>query len=300
MDRAAIAEALQELHTLSDMVRWGASQFAKAGLHFGHGTDNAWDESAALVLHVLHLPPDIHPQAYNTRLTLSERQAITRLVQQRIEKRLPLPYLTHEAWFAGLPFYIDERVIIPRSPIAELIEPRFHPWLDVPGEHILDLCTGSGCIAIASAMAFPEAEQIDAVDISDSALAVAEINVKRHQMENRINLLKSDLFDAVPQKQYDLIISNPPYVDAQDLANLPKEFLHEPTLALAGGDDGLDLVVRILQQAKKYLKPIGVLAVEVGNSRAALEKRFPDLPFIWPDFEHGGHGVFVLMGRDLK
>jgi ribosomal protein L3 glutamine methyltransferase len=170
----------------------------------------------------------------------------------------------------------------------------------VPAEHILDLCTGSGCIAIASAMAFPEAEQVDAIDISESALAVAEVNVKRHQMENRVHLLKSDLFEHVPKIKYDLIISNPPYVDKQDMESLPKEYHHEPKLALAGGEDGLDLVARILKQAKDYLKPIGVLAVEVGNSRVALEQRFPDLPFIWAEFEHGGQGVFILMGRDLK
>lgn len=292
-------EAATQLHTIIDFVRWGASQFNQAKLYFGHGTNNAIDEALFLGLHALHLRPPLAPELHHARLTDVEKQAVLTLFQRRIEERLPVPYLTNEAWFGGLGFYVDERVLVPRSPIAELIEQRFSPWVDEERtEHILDLCTGSGCIAIASAMAFPWAE-VDAVDISPEALAVAQINIERHQVHNQVQALQSDLFSNLQDKRYDLIVSNPPYVDAEDMAALPEEFRKEPELGLAAGDDGLDLVLHILAQAADYLTPHGVLVVEVGNSDEALVERFPEVPFEWLEFERGGHGVFLLQAETL-
>lgn len=285
---------ISELFTFRDMARWGASQFNAAGLHFGHGTTNAWDEALYLIRHALHLSPAEDKHVADARLLFSERQQILELFQKRIQERKPAPYLTHEAWFANLPFYVDERVIIPRSPIAELIEQEFSPWLDDhPVNHILDLCTGSGCIAIACALAFPDA-QVDATDISSDALEVARKNIKRHQLENNVHLIKSNLFDDLPQKQYDIIVCNPPYVDAEEMAALPLEYKHEPTLALAGGQDGLDIVQKILENVSPYLAPNGILIVEVGDSASAAHKRFKQYPLTWLEFERGGHGVFLL------
>lgn len=296
------AEAIQQLRTVRDMVRWGASQFNAADLHFGHGINNAWDEALYLVRHVLHLSPQEDQWLADARLLTSEREAIVALFQRRIIERKPAAYLTNEAWFAGMPFYIDERVIIPRSPIAELIEQHFSPWLDdKPVTHVLDLCTGSGCIAIACALAFPEA-RVDAVDISADALAVAERNVQRYGLEQHVRLIKSDLLAQLPvsaDNRYDLIVCNPPYVDAQDMAALPAEFRHEPDLALAGGEDGLDLVEKILQQAANYLTDDGVLIIEVGNSEVAAITRFAQYPLTWLEFERGGQGVFLLTYEQL-
>lgn len=287
-----------ELYTIRDFLRWAVSQFNEAGLFYGHGTDNSWDEALALILHSLHLPYDINPAVLDARLTLSEREKLSQLIQRRVQERIPTAYLTHEAWFAGLPFYVDERVLIPRSPIAELIENQFQPWLTEPVDTILDLCTGSGCIAIACAKAFPESV-VDATDISPDALAVAKINLLRHEVDEQVHLIQADLFDGLEEKQYDLIVSNPPYVNAIEMADLPAEFHHEPRLGLAAGEEGLDIVTRILQQAKKYLSPQGILVVEVGNSEYALSEKYPHAPFTWLEFQRGGGGVFLLTAEQL-
>jgi len=294
-------EAIEELQTVGDLVRWGASRFQEAELTYGHGTDNALDESYNLVRHALHLPHEIPPYMIQCKLTKSERKKVVRLLLDRITTRNPAPYLINEAWFAGLPFYVDERVLIPRSPIGELIEAQFEPWIDPDRVHrILDLCTGSGCIAIACALAFPET-MLDATDVSQAALEVAKINVDKYALQDKIRLLQSDVFDGLdPAKDcYDIIVSNPPYVNAQDMANLTAEFKREPAMALQAGYDGLDIVKRILEKASNFLSPQGLLAVEVGNSYAELIEQFPQLPFMWPEFVKGGHGVFVLTKEQL-
>lgn len=309
-DLPALAEeALDELATLRDVVRWGVSRMNEAGIYFGHGTDNAWDESLQLVTHALNLPWDITAEWYDARITRSEREAALNLLLTRIEDRVPAPYLTGVAWFCNMPFVVDERVLIPRSPIGQMIEQKFAPWWKgqveqgkleqgIPApKRILDLCTGSGCIGIACANAFPEA-QVELLDISFEALAVADENIQRHNMEDRVLALQSDLFSAASGR-YDLIVSNPPYVDADDMSCLPDEYHHEPELALAAGEDGLDLVRIMLKQARQFLTDDGLLVVEVGNSWPALAAAYPQLPFIWPTFERGGHGVFVLQARDL-
>ena len=291
---------IDELHTLVDFIRWGASRFGEAELYYGHGTNNAVDDAMALVLHTLHLPFGMSSELFSSRLTRSEKQTILELFDQRINKRIPVPYLTHEAWFAGLPFYVDERVLVPRSPIAELIEQGFSPWIDADNvEHVLDLCTGSGCIAIACALALPYA-QVDASDVSMEALAVADINIQRHHLDGRVQAHKADLFKGLPAQRYDLIVSNPPYVDAADMASLPDEFHHEPELGLASGNDGLDACVQILAEASSWLSDDGVLIVEVGNSAHALAMRFPNVPFLWLEFERGGDGVFLLTASQLN
>ncbi|QFY42517.1 50S ribosomal protein L3 N(5)-glutamine methyltransferase [Candidatus Methylospira mobilis] len=294
MDKAAQGIATQ-LTTIRDYIRWAASRFNEAGLFFGHGTATATDEAAMLVLHAIHQPNDLPAGYFNCVLDLSERAAILALVARRINERKPASYVTQQAWFAGLPFYVDERVLVPRSPFAELIEQRFEPWLADPDAvtDVLDLCTGSGCIAIATAFAFPDAK-IDAVDISPDALAVARINVDRHDLADRVNLLQSDLYGALADKKYDLIVSNPPYVSQAEWAALPPEYHAEPRIGLESGESGLDCVNGILARAKAHLKPGGLLIVEVGNSAEALEAAYPQLPFCWIEFERGGDGVFVL------
>ena len=296
----AFKEAAAQLETILDFVRWGASRFNEAKLYFGHGTGNAIDEALYLVLNALHLQPGLTPELHHARLTNAEKEKVLALLQRRIEERLPAPYLTHEAWFGGMSFYVDERVLVPRSPIAEAIEHQFAPWLDEErAEKILDLCTGSGCIAIACAMAFPWAE-VDAADISTDALDVARINIERYQLQDQVCAIQSDLFAGLKGKRYDLIVSNPPYVDAEDMASMPEEFRREPALGLAAGDDGLEVVLKILCQAPKHLTSDGVLVVEVGNSEEALVNRFPEVPFVWLDFERGGHGVFLLQAQTLR
>lgn len=298
-DTGGVAE---QLHTVRDYIRWGASRLSAARVFFGHGTDNAIDESAALVLHALDLPPDLSPDYLSSRLTHEEKQAVLTLLQRRVQERLPAAYLTHRAWFMGLPFYVDERVLIPRSPLAELIEKRFAPWLADPDavETVLDLGTGSGCIGIACAYAFPDAD-VDLCDISDDALAVAQRNVDDHDLGEQIELIRSDLFaaDELQERRYDLIVSNPPYVGSDEYAALPDEYRHEPALALNAGEDGLDYVRQILRDAGDYLNDNGLLVVEVGSAQAALVDAYPRVPFIWPEFEHGGDGVFLLEAEKL-
>jgi ribosomal protein L3 glutamine methyltransferase len=288
--------AQSELKTLRDFLRWTTSRFNEAGLFYGHGNDTAFNEASQLVLSSLKLPVDDLPEMFlDAKLTATEKQSLLALIKKRIEQRIPLPYLTNEAWFAGLPFYVDERVLIPRSPFAELIDSQFEPWLETL-EHvhrILDLCTGSGCIAIALALAFDA--KVDAVDISTDALAVADMNIKMHNLEDQVTSIQSDCWQALePEQQYDLIISNPPYVGADEMATLPEEYRHEPASALEAADNGLALVKEILLKAADYLSDDGLLFVEVGNSDLAVDKAWPDIAFLWLDFEHGGHGIFML------
>lgn len=286
-----------ELYTLRDFVRWGASRFTEAGLWFGHGTDNAWDEAVVLVCAALYLPLDSGARALDARVTRNEKLRVLEYLERRVTERVPAPYITGEAWFAGLRFQVDERVLVPRSPFAELIEREFRPWLTAAPERILDLCTGSGCIGIACALAFPDAE-VDLVDISLAALEVADGNIAAHRVERRVRTLESDLFEELDQA-YDLIVCNPPYVDADDYADLPDEYRCEPELALAAGVDGLDVVRRVLRDAPDWLEDEGLLFVEVGNSAAALEERFPDIGFTWVELERGGDGIFVFSREEL-
>lgn len=294
------ADVLTTLTTVRDYVRWSASQFAQAQISFGHGTTSALDEAVALVLHTVHQPYNLSETYFESVLTLSERQAVVDIVERRINERLPAAYLTHEAIFAGLSFYVDERVLVPRSPIAELIAQRFSPWVDEDQvERVLDLCTGSACIAIACAYAFPEA-LVDAVDLSPDALTVAEINVDKHQLTDSVALYKSDLFKQLPEEQYDIIVSNPPYVSQGEWSALAPEFRAEPDMGFLGGESGLDLVVRILVDAGDYLSEQGILVVEVGSSAQTLQDTFPDVPFYWLDFERGGDGVFLLTADQVN
>ncbi|RYY75318.1 MAG: 50S ribosomal protein L3 N(5)-glutamine methyltransferase [Gammaproteobacteria bacterium] len=287
-----------ELFTIRDFIRWGASEFNAAKLYFGHGTENAWDEAEQLVLHAINLTPPLADEWLGSRLTLSERERVINNLQRRVNERIPAAYITGQAWFAGLPFKVDERVLVPRSPIGELIEKQFHPWLSKEPARILDLCTGSGCIGIACAYAFPDAE-IQLSDISFDALEVAEENIQRHNLEDRIFAIQSDLFVNLSGQKFDLIVSNPPYVDAEDLASMPDEYHAEPEIGLGSGDDGLDFTRRLLNEVADYLTDDGVLIVEVGNSWVALDAAYPDLPFTWIEFERGGHGVFMLKKADL-
>jgi ribosomal protein L3 glutamine methyltransferase len=288
------------MRTIQDFIRWGASRFNEAQLFFGHGTDNAIDEAAALVLHTLHLPPNLPSTYLASNLTKSERLEIIELLLKRITERTPAAYLMQRAWFAGIEFYVDERVLIPRSPLAELIENQFNGYLNPNAIHtVLDLGTGSGCIGIATAVHLPNVK-VDLTDISTAALEVAAINVADMGLEHRIRIIHSNLFENLTGMCYDLILCNPPYVAADELAALPEEYQHEPALGLAGGDNGLDIVTQILEQALFYLKPSGVIIMEVGNSAETLMAHYPKLAFTWLEFERGGHGVFLLTAEQLK
>ncbi|KFX04735.1 SAM-dependent methyltransferase [Pectobacterium betavasculorum] len=298
MDKIFVDEAVSELHTIQDMLRWAVSRFNAANVYYGHGTDNPWDEAIQLVLPSLYLPLDIPEDMYTSRLITSERQRIVERVIRRVNERIPVAYLTNKAWFCGLEFYVDERVLVPRSPIGELINNYFDEQLPKAPNLILDLCTGSGCIAIACAQAFPEAE-VDAVDISSDALAVTEQNIQQHELEYRVTPIRSDLFRDLPAIRYDLIVTNPPYVDEEDMSDLPQEFRFEPELGLVAGNDGLDLVRRILACAPDYLSDDGVLICEVGNSMVHLIDQYPEIPFTWLEFDNGGDGVFMLTQSQL-
>jgi len=293
-------QAQNELRTLRDLLRFAVSRFSEGGLFFGHGADNAWDEAVYLLLHSLHLPLDRLEPFLDAGLTSDERTAVLRIIERRISERLPAAYLTNEAWLAEYRFYVDQRVIVPRSFIAELLREQLAPWIDDPESvaSVLDLCTGSGCLAIFAAHAFPAA-RVDAIDISPDALAVAERNVNDYELTARIRLLESNLFAALDKERYDLIISNPPYVAQAELDTLPAEYHYEPRLGLAAGVAGLDVVVEILSEAADYLAPEGLLIVEVGNSQPAVERAWPGLPFTWLEFERGGGGVFLLTREQL-
>ncbi len=296
----SIPEPLQVLTTIRDFVRWGSSEFLRNELSFGHGFVDALDEARYLVLHSLSLPYDWPDEYFDTVLTLSEREQVIDILQLRVDSRQPAAYLTRESWFSGLRFYVDERVLVPRSPIAELISGHFQPWVESHRvARILDLCTGSGCIAIAAKYQFPDAE-VCASDVSSSALEVAAVNLEQHELTDCIKLYESDLFDSIPLQEFDVIVSNPPYVDAEDMALLSAEFKCEPELGLRAGEDGLLLVDRILARAGEYLSAHGVLFIEVGNSQPALEQKYDFLPMTWIDFEYGGSGVCCIQAQDLK
>jgi len=298
MDKIFVDEAVNELHTIQDMLRWSVSRFSAANIWYGHGTDNPWDEAVQLVLPTLYLPLDIPEEMRNARLTSSERHRIVERVIRRVNERIPVAYLTNKAWFCGHEFFVDERVLVPRSPIGELINNHFAGLIDQQPQHILDMCTGSGCIAIACAYAFPEAE-VDAVDISADALAVTEHNIEEHGLIHHVTPIRSDLFRDLPKVQYDLIVTNPPYVDEEDMSDLPSEYRHEPELGLASGSDGLKLTRRILACAPQYLSDNGILICEVGNSMVHLMDQYPDVPFTWLEFDNGGDGVFMLTKAQL-
>ena len=286
--------------SVADLIRFGAAEFERAGLAYGHGTGTAVDDAAALVFHVLGLEHDRAAEAYETRPDARTHDAVLAIIAERISRRIPAAYLIGRMWFAGLEFEVDPRVIVPRSPFAELILASFRPWVDPARiRRVLDLGTGSGCIAIACARALP-ASRVDAVDISTQALELARRNVARHRLADRVRLLEGDLYRPIARRRYDIIVANPPYVSDAEMSELPREYGHEPDVALRAGADGLDVVRRILAGAARHLETDGTLFVEVGDSEARLEAAFPDLPFLWLEFEHGGSGVFRLTRAELE
>ncbi|MCI0401327.1 MAG: 50S ribosomal protein L3 N(5)-glutamine methyltransferase [Gammaproteobacteria bacterium] len=291
---------LSAVRTPRELVYWGMRQFEDAKLCFGHGADNARDEAVLLVFHALGLAWDGPDEKLDRVLTHTEKQRAVAILQERIRSRKPSAYLTHKAWFAGLPFYVDERVLVPRSPIAELIEERFAPWVKEEHVHcVLDLGTGSGCIAIACALAFAGAK-VDAVDISHDALDVAKKNIEQHGVGAQVRAIHSDLFKALARHRYDLIVCNPPYVDSKELARLPDEYQHEPAVGLRGGEGGLTVVNRVLREAGAHLNDGGVLVCEVGEAHGRLLGRYPKMPFLWLEFRRGGEGVFLLTAEELR
>jgi len=292
--------AVPEPGTVAQLISYAAEQFAVADLWFGHGTDNAVDEAAELVFFASGLRHDQADEVYDLVLKPKQRAAALQLIERRIRERVPAAYLTKRMWFAGHEFYVDERVLVPRSPIAELIDSRFRPWIDpTKVQRVLDIGTGSGCIAIAAALALPNAK-VDAADVSTDALAVTRMNIERHSLQRRVRAVKSDVFEGLKGERYDVIVSNPPYVGDEEMATLPEEYRREPKLGLHGGRDGLDIVHRIIDQAAAHLQPHGILIVEVGNSEEALVASRPRMPFTWLDFERGGGGVLVLKAEDLR
>lgn len=300
MSELNISSAVEQLETTGDFVRFAASQFNKAELYFGHGTNNAWDEAVALVMFGLHLPEHLLNDVFSCKLTGEEKLSLMSIIEMRISQEIPAAYITNQAVFANLPFYVDQRVLVPRSPIGELIENQFSGLLtsnELP-ERILDLCTGSGCIAIACAYAFPDAE-VDAVDLSIDALNVANINIENHGLTEQVIPIQSDVFSGVEGQVYDLIVTNPPYVDQEDVDALPEEYLHEPEMGLGCGEDGLDIVRKILAESASHLSENGILICEVGNSQVHVASVYPTVPFQWLSFERGGHGVFMLTKAQL-
>ncbi len=293
-------EVTTQLHTIADYCRYGASLFNKAELFYGHGNDNAFSEAVTLVMFAISLPEQINEEVLTCRLLDSEKLDILALFEQRIEQQLPVAYITNLAYFAQLPFYVDERVLVPRSPIGELIEQHFSSIIDEnkPPQRILDLCTGSGCIAIACASYFPDA-QVDALDLSIDALNVAQLNIENHGLSEQVIPIKSDVFSGIKGQTYDLIVTNPPYVDQQDIACLPAEYTHEPEMGLGCGVDGLDIVRVILAESCNYLNDSGILICEVGNSQVHVEALYPEVDFTWLTFKRGGHGVFTLTKAQL-
>ncbi|HAU12531.1 MAG: 50S ribosomal protein L3 N(5)-glutamine methyltransferase [Pseudomonadales bacterium] len=298
-DLLSIDEAISELATIRDFLRWSVSLFNEHQLVLGHGFDDPWDEAVALVLHALHLPWDTDVRIQDARVLPAERKVICSLLARRVLERVPSAYLTGVGWFAGIPFQVDQRVLIPRSPIGELIEKQFAPWIDPAAvESILDLCTGSGCIGIACAQYFPDA-LVDCADLSEDALDVAERNVLDLGFEQQVNVIYSDLFEALDGRTYDIIVSNPPYVDKQDMDALADEFHHEPRMGLEAGNDGLDIVRKMLPELSRHLNPGGIAVIEVGNSWEALEDAYPQVGFTWLEFERGGMGVFLLTKEQI-
>ena len=294
------AAGLRRPVSVRTLIARGAARLARARVHFGHGTDNAWDEAAVLVLHALDLPAPAGAALYHRRITPTAQRRAEALLARRISERIPAAYLTGVSWFAGVPLVVDRRVLVPRSPLAELIGRRFAPWIDPARvRRVLDVGTGSGCIAIACALAFPGA-RVDALDISAAALEVARLNVRRHRLARRVRLLQSDHFRALGARTYDIIVANPPYVGAAELRGLPPEYRHEPRVALAAGRSGLDSVRVILREAATHLRPRGLLIVEVGNTERAVRRAYPRLPFVWLEFERGGGGVFLLTREQLQ
>lgn len=300
MSRASSSTTPADPTTVDQFIRHGARRLADANVWFGHGSDNAFDEAAELVFFGAGLRHEDAPGVYSWPLSQRQRDDVLQLFERRCRERVPAAYLTHRMWFAGHEFYVDERVLVPRSPIAELIEARFEPWIEADRVRtVLDIGTGSGCIAIATALVFPEAS-VDAADISEDALAVAKINVERHGLTGRVRPVRSDVFSALAGRRYDVIVANPPYVGSEEMAGLPQEYLSEPRLGLFGGEDGLDVVRTILGQARAHLQPGGILITEVGNTEEALVEAFPQVPFTWLEFERGGGGVFLLTARELE
>jgi ribosomal protein L3 glutamine methyltransferase len=294
------AVAKNELITVRDFIRYAVSRFTAADLAFGHGSDNAWDEAVYLTLHTLNLPLDRLEPFLDARLLAGERHALLDIYRRRIQDRLPAAYLTHEAWLGQHRFYVDERVIVPRSFIAELLHEQLAPWVHEPHAitSALDMCTGSGCLAILAALAFPHA-QVDAADLSPDAIAVAERNISDYGLNDRVEAIRSDAFASLRGRRYDLIVSNPPYVNAESVAALAPEYLHEPVMALGSGKDGLDFTRILLREARGHLNPDGLLVVEIGHNREVLEAAFPELPFTWLDTTAGGEYVFLLHAADL-
>ncbi|NVK74919.1 MAG: 50S ribosomal protein L3 N(5)-glutamine methyltransferase [Oceanospirillaceae bacterium] len=291
--------AVRDLTSIKDFIRWTFSRFQKADLFYGHGTDNPWDEAVHLVMGALKLPIDFDRDMLDCALTYNEKKHILKLVDTRITKREPLPYLLGEAWFMGLPFKVTKDTLIPRSPIISLLETEFTPWLKNYPFNILDMCTGTGCLGIAAALVFEDA-QVDISDISEVALTVANENILRHQVEDRVRAIHSDMFKNLAGNQYDLIICNPPYVDADDFQSAPAEFHNEPELALTSGEDGLTFTHEFLAQVAHYLQDDGILVYEVGNTEIALQAAYPNIPFMWVELEQGGNGVFILTKEQLS
>ena len=293
--------ARQELLTLRDLIRYGVSRLNGAQVALGHGSDNAWDEAVYLTLHALHLPLDTLDPFLDARVVREERDRVLDLLERRVTERVPAAYLTNEAWLRGHRFYVDNRVIVPRSPIAELLDEGLSPWVQDPEavENVLDMCTGSGCLAILSALAFPHAH-VDAVDLSPDALDVARRNVDDYGLADRLDLHESNLFDSLPARQYDVIVCNPPYVNSGSMDALPQEYLHEPQLALAGGEDGMDLVRRILEAAPRFLSQDGVLVLEIGHERGFFEASFPQLSPVWLDTEASSDQLLLLTREQLS